>query len=164
MTKPKTASELLKELETDPKYKRKKELHADQIHRLQMELEEDETGLVKELNGRMKEIRCHIDSVWDLVNSVNSYQVVYPILNRHLDMKHHKRTREGIIRALTAKDVGQNIKDNMLTHFMNETDPDIKWMLSNALKTIMPRVEFNEYPELLKTYKGTKNSEQGHSL
>jgi hypothetical protein len=137
MAKQKTAAELLKELGSDPEYKRKKESQAKQIQQLHIELAKDEKQLVSELNERLKQIECHVGSVWDLVNSVNSYQVVYKVLNEHLDLAHHKRTREGIIRALTVKDVGEDIKENLLRHFKSETNSDIKWVLSNALKTIM---------------------------
>ena len=162
MVKQKTAAELLKELESDPEYKRKKKSQANIIKRLNVELSKDEKQLVSELNKSLKQINCHVDSVWDLVNSVNSYQVVYPILNKHLDLEHHKRIREGIIRALTIKDVGENIKENFLRHFKRETDPDLKWVISNALKTIMSPKEMAKYPYLLEAYNGMNNTEQKH--
>lgn len=59
----KTAAELLKELKTDPEYRRKKELQANQIHDLQIKFAKDEAELVKERNDRMKDIGCHFDSV-----------------------------------------------------------------------------------------------------
>jgi hypothetical protein len=158
MRKPKTAAELLKKLDSDPEYKRIKKDQADRIHKLQNVLAKDEKDLVSEINERLQEIGCRIESVWDLVNSVNTYKVAYPVLNRHLDLPHHERTREGIIRALTAMDVGQEIKDNLLSHFKNELDPGLKWVLSNALRTVLPRKEFSSNSELSSVYNGKKNN------
>jgi hypothetical protein len=162
MAKQKTAAELLKELESDPEYKRKKKSQANKIEWLNVELSKDEKRLVSELNKSLIQIECRVDSVWDLVNSVNSYQVVYQILNKHLDLEHHKRIREGIIRALTVKDVGKNIKENFIRHFKGETDPELKWLISNALKTIMSPKELANYPDFLETYNGMNNTEQKH--
>ncbi len=156
MNQSKTAEELIKELNNDSEFLKRKKGKEDHIQQLAEVCAKDEEELVSELNNELSKIDCHITSVWDLVNSVNSYQVVYPILQKHLFISHHSRIREGIIRALTVKDVGKDIETALFECFKDEQNQDIKWILANALKTVMPYYRRKNYQEIKKVYK-TKN-------
>jgi hypothetical protein len=120
---PITAGELSRQLERNPEYQKMMREKEEKMQIFKAELDKDEEGLVNEI--RRKGIQ--VDSVWDLVNNVKhpfldnkfpgKYNEVYSTLVDHLDKSHHPKIREGIIRALTAKDARDVAKDKVLQHF-----------------------------------------------
>lgn len=149
-----TAEELQRQLDVNPEYK-KMMLEKDEKMRIfKAELDKDEEELVKEI----KQKGLDIDSVWDLVNNVKHsfldnkftgrYKDAYGILVDHLNKPHHPRIREGIIRALTEKDARDIAKDKLLDNFYKETDKNLKWVLANALTTILTQTEKKRNPDI----------------
>jgi hypothetical protein len=57
----------------------------------------DEEPLLQALHR----VAVTVNSVWDLVNTTDSYVPAIPILAEFLSRPHHIRIREGIVRALT---------------------------------------------------------------
>ena len=111
-----------------------------------------------------------ITSVWDFVNNrphpvldfpfTGSYERAYPLLVRHLGMKHHPRVREGIVRALTVKDGGEFVWKALLQELRQESDPEMKWVLANALKTAMPYRQRRKHPEIAAAFQALLHSNQ----
>ena len=102
-------------------------------------------------------------SVWDFVNNtglaflghtfVGPYQPAYPLLIKHLAIRHDPRIREGVIRALTVKDGGPEVAEALLNEFRSERSPALRWVLSNALRTAMPYSQRRRFPEIQRAYK-----------
>ncbi|MCA0895135.1 hypothetical protein [Microbulbifer agarilyticus] len=152
------ASDFMKKLEADPEYqemKRRKELELEERKAL---LAADERSLVKELALAGFEI----ESVWDFVNNNNRYEFLrkfdggyrsaYSILVKHLDVEHHPRIREGIIRALAEKDANETASEALLAAFYQEQDSNLKWVLANTLRTVLTRSQKAKHPEYKEIY------------
>jgi hypothetical protein len=163
MTKKKgtiTAEELQRQVDPIPEYQKMTKEKEEKMRIFKAELDKDEEGLVKEINQK----GFDIDSVWDLVNNVKHpfldnkftgpYKEVYSILVDHLDKPHHPRIREGIIRALTEKDAREIAKDKLLDNFYNEKDKNLRWVLANALTTILSQTEKKKNPDIGLVKKG----------
>lgn len=131
---PKTASELLKELAHDRKY-RKRRREQERIHaKRARHLAEAEAPLVQELRA---EGVC-VDSVWDLVNTNDPYPDAIPVLVRNL--KHgHPKVREAVARALTVAELEDRSWSALRAQFLKEPDLNAKWALSNALAVNVTR-------------------------
>jgi hypothetical protein len=163
-SKPMTAQELMDKLEADPEWVAKR----DARERAQAEraaiLNADEAELVAEI----RKAGFDIDSVYDLINNtphphldrrfIGEYREAYPILIRHLNLPHHERIREGIIRALTVKDGGESVESALLNHFQNEKDIVLKWVLASALRTAMPYHRRKKHPEIAAIFAGKNSS------
>ena len=67
--------------------------------------------------------------------------------------------REGIIRALTVRDGGPEVSAALFREFVSETDPLLKWVLSNALRIAMPLRERRKHPEIAACFKRALNRE-----
>jgi hypothetical protein len=157
---PIAAGELSRQLEANPDYQKMMREKEEKMKIFKAELDKDQEGLVNEI--RKKGIK--VDSVWDLVNNVKhpfldnkftgKYNEAYSILVDHLDKPHHPRIREGIIRALTEKDARDVAKDKVLEHFYSETDKNLRWVLSNALTTLLTQTEKKKNPDVGLVKKG----------
>ncbi len=107
------ASDLIKKLEADPEYQEMQKRKAQEFEEQEALLAQDERSLIEELSA----VGYEIESIWDFVNNDNryeflrkfngSYNSAYSILVKHLNIEHHPRVREGIIRALTEKDANK---------------------------------------------------------
>lgn len=154
------ASDLMKKLEADPEYQAMRKRKDKELEEKATILAEDERGLIEELNA----LGYEIESVWDFVNSDNryeflrkfggSYSSAYSILVNHLGVEHHPRIREGIIRALTEKDANEVASEALLTAFYQEQDTNLKWVLANALRTVLTRSQKAKHPEYKAVFNG----------
>jgi hypothetical protein len=152
--KPVTAAELMAELEADPEWVARRDAKEREREAHRTACAADEHDLVHEI----RESGYDIDSVWDLVNNtphpilerrfLGEYPDAYPILVRHLFVPHRKEIREGIIRALTVKDAGPEVESTLLECFQSETDENMRWVIANALHTVMPHHRCKQYPEI----------------
>ncbi len=149
-----SAKELQQQLQANPEYQKMMREKEIQNQLIADECAKDEEELVKAINQQ----GIHIESVWDLVNNVEHpflennftgpYEKVYPILIEHLDKPHHKRIRDGIIRALSEKGAKELAKDKLLEHFNTEQDRSLKWVLANALNIVLSRGERKKHPQI----------------
>jgi hypothetical protein len=125
-------------------------------------LAKDEAELVAEIRSRGYDI----DSVWDLVNNsphphlkmrfLGPYRKAYPILVKHLAISHDPCVREGIIRALTERDVGPVASEALLREFYKATDKSLRWVLANALRVVLTKSEKKKHPEYKEVYIGKR--------
>jgi len=154
------ASDLMKKLEADPEYQDMQKRKAQELEEREALLSEDEQDLIEELAA----VGYEIESVWDFVNTNNRYEFLrkfsgtynsaYTILVKHLNVEHHPRIREGIIRALTEKDSNEVASDALLASFYQEQDSNLKWVLANALRTVLTRSQKAKHPEYKEVYNG----------
>nr|WP_086940647.1 hypothetical protein [Thaumasiovibrio occultus] len=152
------ASDFMKKLEAYPEYQEMRKRKDLELKEREALLAVDERGLIKELS----EAGYEIESVWDFVNNNNRYEFLrkfegdyrsaYSILVKHLNIEHHPRIREGIIRALTEKDANETASDALLAAFYQEQDSNLKWVLANALRTVLTRSQKAKHPEYKEIY------------
>jgi hypothetical protein len=153
-----TAAELMKQLEADPEYVARRRARDEQIEKLASDYGADEAALVAEL----RELGIQVDSVWDLVNNrphrvlnrkfVGPYEAAYPILVKHLRIPHHERVREGIIRSLSEPTAYEAAARSLLEQLKIETEKSLRWVIENALKTMLPKAELTKHPEVHRAY------------
>ena len=148
----------MKKLKADPEYQEMRKRKDLELKEREALLLADERGLIEEL----AEAGYEVESVWDFVNNHNrhrflrkfngSYAGTYPILVNHLNIEHHPRIREGIIRALTEKDANDMASEALLAAFYQEQDSNLKWVLANALRTVLTRSQKAKHPEYKEIY------------
>lgn len=126
-----TAGELLKELEGDPDYQRRKREREEARTQRSRFLDRAEAPLVRELH----KVGVQVESVWDLVNTREPYPKAIPVLMEHLEEGGYPPViREGIARALAVPVLDPEDWDILLTCFREESDDQAKFALALALK------------------------------
>jgi hypothetical protein len=165
MTKKRAAAgEVMARLEEDPEYQARRRAQETALAELGAACAADEHLLVAEI----REAGYDVDSVWDLVNSaphpvlvrrfIGPYPHAYPILVRHLQVRHHPRIREGVIRALTVRDGGEMVWQALLQEFDREMSAEHRWLLANALKYAMPYSRRRRRPDIADAYRGSSGA------
>lgn len=147
----------------DPEYQKLRKCKDLELKGREALLAEDEQGLIQELAKAGYEVK----SVWDFVNNKNfykflrrfksGYESAYPILVKHLHVEHHPTTREGIIRALTEKNANEVASEILLSEFYLEKNSNLKWVLANALRTVLTRSQKTKHSEYKEVYRGKVN-------
>jgi HEAT repeat protein len=147
VSKPKTAAELLKELQSDPEYRARKQ-RQEKEHQLTLErARREEQPLVDEL----KSVGIEVQSAWDLVNRREPYPTAIPVLLKHLHRDYTAKTREGIARALAVYDSAPHW-DELLQLFRSEvvdTPNGVKWALACCLAAIAGREQLEDLKEIV---------------
>ncbi|MDE3181942.1 MAG: HEAT repeat domain-containing protein [Bacteroidota bacterium] len=85
----------------------------------------------------LKEKGIAISSVWDLVNTNQSYPNAIPILIEHLPKDYHEKNKEGIVRALAVKDAIGKASPVLIAEY-NRTSKDktlLRWAIGNTIYT-----------------------------
>lgn len=155
----KTTAEIISELDRNPDHRSVVSEQMERLRKLQEQCDEDERELVRDLF----QVGVEVSGVYDLLYTDGQYREAYPILNRHLKIKHHPNIREGIIRALTVRDAGKEIESSLLDELRSEEDDLMRWVLANALRTAMPYHRRKRHPEIQEAWEGygNRNTEQG---
>lgn len=145
--RPMTAKEHGDLLAKDPKYQammaEKRKKWGEQANMLTR----DEKPLVEALTaaGWPTEVRqCgETRSVWDLVNTAESYPHLLETLADHVSRPYHPRTKEGIVRALAVREAsGTCVPRVLMDELKKQTDPkdaheqSYRWALINTLVLI----------------------------
>ncbi|EKK03428.1 hypothetical protein RBSH_01232 [Rhodopirellula baltica SH28] len=126
-----TAAELMAELASDPEYQRKMREKEEARQKKKQVLIEHQ----KELIAECGEVGVNIKSVWDLVNTSESYHAAIPVLVDHLHKDHESRTIQGIVRALTTHESRGVAFDALVRLFKStaEGTSELKWLIGAAL-------------------------------
>jgi hypothetical protein len=126
-----TAADLQAKLAKDPEYQAMLQEKLANVAAFGAILDADEELLLQELSA----VGVPVNSVWDLVNSPGPYPEAIPVLLKHLDVDHHPRTREGIVRSLICPDSRGIATSTLMKHFEAEADSEsqLKWLLGSAL-------------------------------
>jgi hypothetical protein len=139
----KSAAEVLAELEKDPVFvERQRQL----LHKRQQDEEADknaEARLVQEL----REAGVPVLSVWDLVNTRNSYLQSLPILLNHLAYPYPETIYEGIARAMAVPEA-KFAWPALVAMFAKTTMKNFKDGLAVAIANVADRETIGELVEL----------------
>lgn len=97
------------------------------------ELTREEEYLLKDIenNGLI------IDSVWDLVNTRQSYPEAIEPLRKHLSGNYHIRNKEGIIRALGVKESGIKEVKALVNEYGKVDDDNLNWTIIMSIHNIL---------------------------
>jgi len=122
-------------------------------HRAKMKkLKDEERALAvaeKPLVHDLKRVGRKVKSVWDLVNTDESYPESIPVLLAHFDIPYPKPIHEGIIKALTAREArGGPAMAILLRAFRTEKNEHLKWTIGNALSEVADASVAKEIIEL----------------
>ena len=157
-----TAAEHMAQLRSDPEWVRQQEKRDAHFRDVEARFKAEENPLTTDLaeagvrvlpslasrleSGDMNsQDRIVPHSVWDLVNSKESYSAAIPILLKHLRRPYHPVIRDGIARALTVPETrGATAREILETLKREEkkeqTDGlprgDVRWALANALTIV----------------------------
>jgi hypothetical protein len=134
---PMTAAEHQIILDNDPEYQERTRKHEAERAALKAKLDKEEKPLIDDL----RKAGVMVDSVYDLVNSKESYPAAIPVLLKHLPIKYDHRIKQGIIRALIdpASVIGfkQIYEEFCNAPAVSEKEDfvkfQIKWLLGSAL-------------------------------
>ncbi|MFI2812466.1 hypothetical protein [Microbulbifer sp. YPW16] len=112
--------------------------------------------------AELDEIGTNVNYVWDLVNNgpnpplktsfIGSYEIAYPILARHQGISHHKRIREGLIRALSEPDACEVAAQPLIEQRWVESKKSLRWVIVKGLEVMLPRVELQRCPEIQEAF------------
>jgi hypothetical protein len=91
-----TADELLRKLEADPEFVRRRGEQESALAERAARSKADQAPLLTDLAAS----GVKAESVWDLVNTASSYNQALPVLLAHLQKPYPNSVREGIARAL----------------------------------------------------------------
>jgi len=125
-------------LASDPEYQAMRAEKEKRIAEMEAMLAADAKPLIEALAAAGRPVK----SVWDLVNTAESYPEAIPVLVEHLSRPYNIRTREGIARALAVKEARGPAAHAVLAELKKMTeakDPveeSYRFALTNALVTI----------------------------
>lgn len=91
------------------------------------------------------------ESVYELVNTADSYPEVIPVLLDHLGRPYSDRIKEGIARALTVVEA-RGIAGSSIVRALREAldgDRFYRWALANALTVVADRADREAIQELI---------------
>jgi hypothetical protein len=130
-----TAAEHMALLQKDPEWVARHAAREAARLRREQELQREEGQLLSDLMS----IGIQVESVWDFVNTADKYPAAIPVLLRHLAMPYSKRTKEGIVRALTVNYAGPEVLRELIKQFREQSDDSansLKWVLGNAISEV----------------------------
>lgn len=123
-----TASELMAQLKSDPRFVTNQRAKEEQRLRREEEFRKAEGPIVAEL----RHVGFAVQSAWDLVNTPASYPKAVPVLLAHLQREYPGPIREGLARALAVPE-GRSGWDQLVHLYANEIEPRVKDGLAVAL-------------------------------
>ena len=77
---------------------------------------------------------------------LGEYPDACPILANHVSIDHHPRARAGIIPVLTVLEGGNAVAWALLCGFESEPNAGMKWVICNAIPTVMNRTARKRQP------------------
>ena len=127
-----TATEVIERLKSDPGWVQMESRRKAKRMAEKERLDREQEPLIRDL----AEVGCHVESVYDLVNSTSAYpEKAISVLLKHLKIKYDPKIREGIARALTTKKAKGSVAE-LIEAFVNDPDKSLngaKSAIGNAL-------------------------------
>lgn len=142
---PRTLEEVQTELESDPEFQRQQAEREERRRLRAAALQEEEQPILENLS----KAGIQVSSIWDLVNTKEPYPNAIETLSHHLGKNYSKRTREGIIRALTVKEARGSVGQQLIRMFEKEDDDDLRWVIGNTLSVVATEEQVEELRRLL---------------
>lgn len=120
-------------LQKSPKTKDEIEQMIHAGNEFKRELQSETEYLLKDIknNGLI------IDSVYDLVNTSQSYPEAIEPLCKHLSGNYHIRNKEGIIRALGVKESGIKEVKSLVNEYGKVDDDNLNWTIIMSIHNIL---------------------------
>jgi hypothetical protein len=150
-SKPKTAEEVVRELERDPTYQKRRAEQDAAVARRAAEAASDEEQIV----GELRAAGVRVNSVYDFIEVVTPVEAV-PVLLRHLTQSHTPVIREGLLRALAYSHLRAPALGGLKDLFRAAHDPGERWLIANAiaamaaLEDVRDLSGIDEYAKLFK--------------
>ena len=79
-------------------------------------------------------------------NFLGEYPDACPILANHVWIDHHPRARPGIIPVMIVPEGGNVVAWVLLCEFASEPNAGMKWVVCNAIPTVMNRIARKRQP------------------
>lgn len=130
-----TASDLINLIDKNKSISSEIKAIDDTLIQKETQIRNAQSILIEEL----KAVGVTVSSIWDLVNTKESYNKAIPILLRHLTIEYPDVIKEGIARALTVPEARGMANAAIISEFALLDDysyPRTKWALANALQII----------------------------
>jgi hypothetical protein len=112
------------------------------------------------IRSELLKVGIGINSIYDLVNTKNSYRKAIPVLIGLLRNEFDEiKTCEGIVRALTVKEA-KGLANTVLLDLYRKTpvvESSLRWAIGNAFSVIITEEDLNDVLEIV------KNKENGTS-
>lgn len=144
-----SAEESKRLLEACPEWveqdRQRREKHQASVDQLQQELAPEKGPLMADL----AKAGYHIDSVFDLVNTSDSYPEAIPVLLRHLPVTTHPVLRQGIGRALAVVEAEGLAGPALLAELHRERDAETRWVFANTLTIVADRKDAEQLKALV---------------
>jgi len=134
-----TAGEYLAEMAKDPEWVAR---HAAQDAK-QRELEARYRAEEELMVADLRRAGYRVGSVYDLVNTAQSYPDAIPVLLNHIKRPYSDRIKEGIARALTVREARGIAGPGIIATLRHSQDNDrvCRWALANALTIVADRAD-----------------------
>lgn len=140
------------ELVNKPKTKEEIEEILLLANKIELERAKESRDLIDELSN----VGIKINSIWDLVNTKNSYPKAIDILINHLSKSYSEKTKEGIIRSLAVKEAKGKASPALIDIY-NKTSKDettLRWIIGN---TVCITITTNDAKQILEIVKDKSN-------
>ena len=149
MTKKITAAEAIAKLKADPAYVEMRAKKDGELAAKAARFRVEESLLLAEL----RLVGCHVNSVWDLVNTSKPYPEAVPVLLSHLRKTYSDRVREGIARALAIPEAASAWATLRDEYESSSSDSGVKSGLAAALAVTSNENVIDELAEIAKDRK-----------
>lgn len=153
----KTTAEIMAELQKNQKYQEMIQEKEKKRNELEHQLNKNELPLLRELGAA----GVKVSSVWDLVNTKESYPSAIPILIEHLSRNYHYKNKEGIVRALSVKEAIGKASQALIEEY-NRTSKELdtyRWAIGNSVFTTITNKDVDE---VLKIVQDRSNGQSRH--
>lgn len=138
----KTASEVLRELATNPEYQARLAARSAAASGRREEFRRDANGLIAEL-GALGVASSALETYFAEEASLSP--AVVATLVRHLDQEHAPVVREAIIRSLSRSDA-RDALTSLKQCFVEEPSSQMRWLLANAIAAMTKLKDVGELP------------------
>lgn len=129
----------MERLQNDPKWVAEDAARKAEWAETAAQITAEQAELVRDLRG----VGLQLDSIWDLVNTTDSYPEAIPVLLDHASRPYATgpyswRIREAILRALTVPEARGEPAWRILREFEVACDVDahVRWGFANALQVV----------------------------
>lgn len=141
------ASEFLQQLEENPEYQRQIKEKQASLKSIHDEWDRAEMPLIQSLRDSGYEV----DSVWDLLEWVEPYSDLIPLLLKEYHLDYPERIKEGVVRALTVPEAAGIASKPLIEAFKAQpttSPPGLKWVIGNAIMVTMTLDNVDEVIQL----------------
>ena len=139
----KTAAELMRELEADPKWIAERDAR-EARHRNRADAVEADAASI---HADLADAGVAIGSLDELANAQHLFPpAAWAVLLRHLDVPHHPAVREWLIRTMSVSTARAACYERLRSAYAAERDGEFRWLFANALASMARFDEVSDLP------------------